>query len=375
MKIAHIACQIPPIAGGIGNSAHHLATKLQGLGLDTTVFTLKSDKPVSNDKKYAVVELNSPVRVGLGAFLPQLIWKLWKFDIIHLHYPFLASNLIVALFKLLKGQKTQFVLHYHQDLNLKGIKKAYEYITRKLFLGFIINQADQVIYSSFDYFKTSCAFKYYQKNKSKFHELPFGVNQEYKPADKKNELLEKYGFTSEDKIVLFVGGLGRNHYFKGVDDLIKSFKLITDENIKCLIIGDGNLKQRYQALVKELSLENKVKFAGFVQDEQLSDHYNLSDIFILPSTQKNEAFGIVLIEAMAHGKPVIASNLPGVREVVARGNNGFLIEPGNKTDISQKVMELLNSNNYQEYCDNALQSVKKHYQWDSIVEKLINIYK
>ncbi|MBT4723171.1 glycosyltransferase family 4 protein [Candidatus Falkowbacteria bacterium] len=376
MKIAHIVCQLPPTIGGLGNSAHHFARKIAEKGQDITVFTLSSKNiDFASDKNYKVKALGSLIQFKLAAVLPQLLWKLRKFDIVHLHYPFFGSNFLVSLVKLFRGKEVKFILHYHQDVNFQGIKIILEWIPRKLFLGIILRLADKVVVSSFDYIMASNINNFYQKHKEKFVEIPFGVNETFLPRENDKELLNKYSIKESDKVIMFVGGLGQNHYFKGVDDLIKSFEYLKDDNLKLLIVGDGNLRDRYKALAKELKIENRVIFAGYVDDEQLSNHYNLADILVLPSTEKNEAFGIVLIEAMAHGKPVIASDLPGVRQVVAKGNNGFLVKQNSPEDIAKKIQDLLKPDNYSYYSKNALNSVKNYYNWDIIVDKLLDIYK
>lgn len=354
--------------------AHSYADQLFEHDWDVTVLTPRIKKIFFAPKRYKVEELIPWMRFGLGAFMPQLLWRLRAFDLIHLHYPFFGSALIVALRKKI-SPKTKLVVTYHQDVNFRGWRKIYEKAARKLFLNFILEQADKIIVSSFDYIENSRIQKYYFTHIGKFAEIPFGVPRFFRPRPKDAELLKQNGLSSDDKIVLFVGGLGDSHYFKGVSFLIRAISLIENKNIKALIIGDGNLKPDYQQQARELKIADRVAFAGYVEADLLPKYYNLCDIFVLPSINTNEAFGIVLIEAMACGKPVIASNLKGVRSVVDVGVNGLLVEPRNSKDIADKISYLIDHPNIMDkFSQNCQNSIEKKYRWSKITDKLINVY-
>lgn len=113
------------------------------------------------------------------------------------------------------------------------------------------------------------------------------------------------------------------------------------DNIRLIIIGNGDMKFEYEQIAFNFGLRNKVIFVEQVSNEDLPKFYNLSDVFVLPSVDKSEAFGIVLLEAMASGVPVIASNLPGVRNVVENKINGFLANPKNADDLAEKMRKIL----------------------------------
>ncbi|MFA7087799.1 MAG: glycosyltransferase, partial [Patescibacteria group bacterium] len=143
--------------------------------------------------------------------------------------------------------------------------------------------------------------------------------------------------------LLFVGGLDTAHYFKGVDILLKSLSGITSRPWRLLIAGEGDRRPYYESLAVKLNLEKKVEFRGKLTDEELVRSYQNSDLLILPSINNNEAFGLVLIEAMACGVPVIASNLPGVRNVFNNHQQGLLVEPGNADDLKKKLEFIFNN--------------------------------
>ncbi len=234
------------------------------------------------------------------------------------------------------------IITYHHDVLGSGwLGKLFRWHTKN-WMPKILGRADKIIVSSLDYAKNSNVKNILEKNPEKFIEVPFGVDVEkFSPTPSKNELLQKLGLSQSDKIILFVGGLDRAHYFKGLEILIKARAEVP--NAKILVVGDGDLRPHYEEMVKGLGLDDQVVFAGSVAAKDLPDYYNLADVLVLPSLDQSEAFGIVLIEAAACGKPVIASNLPGVRSVVEYGINGFTVSPGNAKELAEKINYFLNN--------------------------------
>jgi glycosyltransferase involved in cell wall biosynthesis len=144
-------------------------------------------------------------------------------------------------------------------------------------------------------------------------------------------------------VVLFVGALTRWHKYKGVDVLIKAFRHVTDRrsDVKLLLVGDGDLKEWYEKFSHSLSLEDKVVFAGNVSDKQLPFYYAASDIVTLPSKNCSEGFGLVALEANASGKPVIASKVGGIPEVIIDRYNGLLLNPCDEKALAHAILQLL----------------------------------
>jgi len=375
IKIAQVVCLLPPQVGGIGMVAHNHAKNLSARGYEVAVFAPKCRVNLSENKPYQVKILWSIAKHGFAAVCPSLFWKLKNFDLVHLHYPFFGSSLIVALAKKFWATRFKLVITYHQDVHLKGLAKIYEKIGRKLFLKWILDQADKIIVSSEDYIAYSAIQEYFLKNIGRFAELPFSVDYKFKPAAKNAELLAKYKINSDDTVILFVGGLDSAHYFKGVSFLIKAMTKVRFEKVKLLIIGSGNMRHDYERLVKEINLTQKIIFAGHVDEQRLSEHYNLANIFVLPSINKNEAFGIVLIEAMASGLSLIASNLKGVRQVVIPGVNGLLVEPKNSDDLAEKINYLIENPKLQkQFFELGQKVVAEKYRPDVVTDKLLKIY-
>jgi glycosyltransferase involved in cell wall biosynthesis len=242
----------------------------------------------------------------------------------------------------------------------------------------IFNRAERIIVSSFDYAEYSAVAKYFKKHKNKFAEIPFSVDMaRFSPRPKDAALLEKYFINPRDKVILFVGGLDAAHYFKGLEVLMKSFKtlLAGDENERLLVVGNGELAAHYKDMAQALNVSDKIIFAENISDADLPAYYNLADVFVLPSVTKSEAFGIVLLEAAASGKPLVASNLAGVRTVVQDGANGFLAMPGDPDDLAKKIRAILNNDELRvNFGFSAKRDVDERYQPEIIADKWREIY-
>ena len=131
----------------------------------------------------------------------------------------------------------------------------------------------------------------------------------------------------------------------------------------------------YEAKVRELNLQNKVQFLGSVDAKELYKQYAGADIFVLPSIDRSEAFGLVLLEAMSFSVPVIASDLPGVRTVVDHAVTGFLVPPRDVGALANSLQELLNDPVKRQRLGEAGRArVMEKYQWEDIVEELENVY-
>lgn len=163
----------------------------------------------------------------------------------------------------------------------------------------------------------------------------------------------------KDKIILYVGRLDK---IKGVEYLIEAMKYI---DAKLWIVGDGILRKKLEMQAEKY--REKIVFLGAIDHSKLPEIYAAADIFVAPSiTLQNgavEGFGLVLIEAMAVGIPVIGTNTGGIKDIISNGKNGFLVEEKNSLMIAEKVNELLSDPyTYHEMSQNAQNTVKK-YDW------------
>lgn len=373
MRIAHVVCSFPPYRGGIGNSALQMAKAVLDYGHQVTVLTPDYGRERSQVAQMPelgglkVERLRPWLAYGNAAWLPQLTWSLLNYDLVHLHYPFYGVAQAVLLAKMLRPS-LKVVLHYHMDNRAPGLKGLIFKVYKKVFFPILFYSADFVTCASLDYVKHSDIAKYLTAKPHKFAQIPFGVDGEFFQAASK---------PSASRELLFVGGLDAAHYFKGVDVLIEALGLVAKKrrDWRLKIVGRGELKERYVQLVNELSLTDRVEFVGNANNLDLVAAYQQARCLILPSINRNEAFGLVLLEAMACGRPVIASSLPGVRSVFTNNQEGLLVRPGSAGDLADKLSKILADDELVDRLGAAgAQLTKEHYNWAQAGKKLNELY-
>lgn len=160
-------------------------------------------------------------------------------------------------------------------------------------------------------------------------------------ASKPLYLLKRYGLSLDQKIILTVGRLDSQEQYKGYDRLLKALPTIIEyiPQVHYLIVGKGDDRPRVEQLIQQLNLQHHVTLAGFIPDSELCDHYNLCDVFAMPS--KGEGFGIVYLEALACGKPTLGGNQDGAIDALCHGNMGALVNPDDVGAIAKTIIQIL----------------------------------
>lgn len=195
--------------------------------------------------------------------------------------------------------------------------------------------------------------------------LPNTVNtHRFTIQPKPTRLLRKYGLTENQPVVLTVNRLCSTESFKSYDQVIAALPSIKKRipDVRYIIVGKGDDQTRLEQDIQKQQLQESVTLAGFVPDDDLCDYYNLCDVFAMPS--KLEGFGIVYLEALACGKPVLGGNQDGAVDALCEGKLGALVNPDDSQEIAQTLIEILN----QEY-PNALM-----YQPDGLRQAVIDTY-
>lgn len=392
MKIAVITPVYPPYSSGMSRVAEEEVKMLEEEGFDVTVFT-PSDASVSsvnnddykNSGAIRVFRLKPFLKYGNGSLIPQFVRHLSDFDIIHIHYPFIGASEILLLWKKIFGKGKRLFVTYQLDLQGKGIVHIFFNLYNSIITPSFINSSSTVMFTSMDYAESSVFYPLFKKNSDKgelkLAEIPGPVDtKRFRPAGKRDDLMKRYNLRTEDKVALFVGSLDRAHYFKGIPVLLSSFEKYClksgGSNVRLLIAGDGDLKNEYakQALDSSV-LQERVVFAGRISEDDLPSIYNLGDFIVLPSTDSSEAFGIVIAEGYASGKPALASNLPGVRSVIIKGETGLLSEPSNRDDLSEKLAFMFNKAPLDRWGKKAREIAEIRYSRKVVKEKFISLFR
>lgn len=292
-----------------------------------------------------------------SVYNPLLIFKiipyLKKYDLIHAHlFPVLYW---VVLAKWISFSKTKIVYTEHSTNNKRREKKLFQKIDRIIYSGL-----HQIITISLE---VDNKLKEHLKGKEKDIELiQNGVDVErYANA----QALSKTEFFSKEDFILIQVSSFREA--KDQPTLIKSLNFLPN-NIKLLLVGDGHLKINCEKLVNDLNLQNRVKFLGLRNDVPSLLH--MADISILSSYY--EGFGLAIVEGMASNKPVITSDVPGLREIVK--DYGLLFQQGNSKELADIVLRLYNDKEYyDEVADKCLNRAKE-FHIDKMVNSYINVY-
>ena len=284
--------------------------------------------------------------------------KKGNYDLIYVHY--VGHSLLPLLFLKKQIQKKAFIINAHGSDVLVN-SKIEKYIQRLVLP--IIKMATLIVVPS-DYFKNIVIEKFDIEENKVFTSPSGGLNTKlFKNNDNKT-----------NNKIFTIGYVSRIDQGKGWDILLKAVSRITHErkqNIRVLIIGGGAQESLLLQMIKDLNLEDYVKFFGAVPQIDLIKYYAQMDIFIFPTTRLAESLGLVGLEAMACGTPVIGSDIGGLKGYIKNGYNGQLFEPGNSEQLSEIIDKFINmrEDDINIYSQNAIQT-SKEYDSEIVSRKL-----
>ncbi len=367
MKIAQISPVYPPYRGGIGTVASEYTRELRSAGHEVTVFT--PDYHHGDRVEVGIERLRPLFAWGNAAILPSLLWRLRSFDVLHLHYPFFGSDFIVALAAMIWRKK--LIVTFHMRPKASRLLGIIFRLYRLKYEWFVLGRAKAVLVSSLDYARSLGL------SRSNLVAMPFGADAQRFHPGRDLELRTKLGLLDDEVVFLFVGGLDRAHYFKGVEVLLRACGgLGMDRPWRLLIVGDGDLKQQYQAQGQSLTLSGRVIFAGSVPFEELPNYYRTADVHVLPSIDRSEAWGLVTVEAQLSGLPSIVSDLPGVRTVIEPHETGLLVPPNDVAALTSALRQMIDEPEKRtQFGHRAAELALNKYDQRQLLNRLISVYK
>lgn len=199
-----------------------------------------------------------------------------------------------------------------------------------------------------------------------------GVSEKFKPEDKPKSLEKRYNANGK-KVLLYLGSLQRR---KNLFFLLECLEGLSERNSNdwlCLIAGKGKDFKKLVKFSEKLGLGNRVKFCGYVSENEKVSFLNLCDIFLFPS--KLEGFGMAAVEAMACAKPVVALNTASLPEIVIDGKTGYLVTPEDKYSFIQRLIELIEDTDKSKKMGfEAANYVRKKFSWDKCAKSVMGIY-
>ena len=319
----------PPIFGGIEK---HLSLLCNRLSTVMDVDVLVANRRYRTERDFIdglkITKAGTLGRFFSAPFSPLFGYYLGKgrYDVLHFHLP----NPTAVISYLLVRPAGKTVVTWHSDI----VRQARFLPFYEPFLLRFLNHCDVILPTSERYAQSSSFLRCFLP---KCHPVPLGIDASRfslskEIAEKARELRARFG----DRIVLFVGLL---RYYKGLEYLIDAMQ---DLDAKLIIVGDGPMLEELEGRCRAKQLTSKVSFAGAVDEEVLPAYYHCCDVFCLPAIYRSEAFGVVQLEAMACGKPVVSTALDsGVPFVNLDGRTGLIVSPKDSDALSKAIDSLL----------------------------------
>jgi len=333
LRILQLISEKPPVKSGFSRAVSRLSEELVKMGHEVDILSA-SDCRVKTIGEIKLV-------YGLGE-ISRYLKDDYDIVNIHGHTPTFSDRLFIKA--KLSGKRVVYTLHCMANYYLKPLATVYNHLFNQLISRF----SDAVVVTSKSYYDMlrGCRRKYL---------IPWGVDLERFSGER---------IPHEGYRVLFVGQM---RPYKGLKVLLNAVRGLDAE---LWVVGDGPDREEYENYAKKLGLD-KVRFFGAVSDDELRWIYLNSDVLVLPSISLNEAFGLVTLEAAAAGCAVVASDLPGVRDVV--GEFGVLIRPNDPGSCGKALLALYDESVREDYVRRGMRALDK-YSWRRVAEGYGRIY-
>ncbi len=372
MRVLHIGKYFLPHKGGIEQFLADLVPALQREGIEVGVLAHGRGERKAHRRPFLLVRaptlgelLYTPISPTFPLELRRLL-RDFRPDLIHAHLPNPA-----AFWLLLEGRKIPLILHWHADVIPSRLDRrlAFAYpLYRHLEEG-LLKRASTIIATSPPYAERSIPLA---RHREKVEVVPLGLNpKRLRCSDWTLRWAERLWRPGALRLL----HVGRLTYYKGYETMLEAMKGL--EGVHLLLVGAGALEEDLRHRIETLNLNDRVDLLGEVGREQRNGLLQSCDLLLLPSLERTEAFGLVLLEAMACGKPVIASDIPGsgVGWVVRKGGGGLLIRPGDPASLKAAVLELEDPRRRSVLGKQGQSQLLKHFHIDLIAPRIAELYR
>ncbi len=361
LKVLQIYKDYYPVLGGIENHVKMLAEGLIQRGIDVQVLVTNTGlrTVIEEIEGVPVIKAGCPLRISGAPISPSFYaWmRRLKPDIAHLHFP----NPPGELGQLFLGRSRRLVLTYHSDV----VRQKYLLRLYKPFLWKVLAKADRIIAATPNHIQSS---SYLSQMAEKCIIIPYGINLtrfENVGMGQVEVIKRRYGCP----LLLFVGRL---RYYKGLQYLLEAMRQI---EARLLVVGTGPMEREWRALAEELGLQDKIFFLGEVPDEELPFYYHACDLFVLPASHRSEAFGLVQVEAMACGKPIVGTELgTGTSYVNVHGETGLVAPPRDPKALVEAINQLLADESLRRRLGKRGGERVREFSKEAMVTRIVELY-
>ncbi len=380
MKILQVTPFFYPSLAGIQTYVLNLSQNLSQRGHQVDILTVNTEKAPKEEvtaENIKVYRCSPNFRYHKGLVSFEFIRELFQskdYNLYHIHIPF-ALGLETAIAASRINHIPLVATHHGEgtqgDILFSMIAKSYSKLSRSISLRYV----DRLIFLTRSY---SDSLGLSTKTRERVRIVRTGADiHQFSPANDGSELRAKYGFNDSDRVLLFVGALGKYNRYKGVDYLLRAVHQVRNENsyVKLVIVGGGELVPELTQLAQELNLGQDVIFSGSVPHEQMPPYYAMCDVFVLPSISGPESCSMVLFEAMASGKPSIASDLPGVRDTIKGGETGLKVPPKDSGALAQAILCLVEDDNLRSEMSQNARREAEGLSWQKCAEEIEAVYR
>ncbi|MDD1753289.1 MAG: glycosyltransferase family 4 protein [Methanotrichaceae archaeon] len=362
MKILQTPARLFAI-GGVERYVYQLSKQLAEMNHEVRVICSNPKGETKIDERISVESLRTWGMIANTNITPSLPIALLKekFDILHTHLPTPWSADWSAIVSTIRDRP--LVLTYHSDIAADGLAHHIAKMYNLSALRFLLEKADLIIVARKSYLS-----KHLERRKNKIVEIPMGVDIEYfKPLSA--EIICD---------IFFLSLLDKYHSFKGLNVLFSALNIVKKDlpDLKLIVGGGGELKDYYERISKSMGLSENVKFVGPVPQEKLIKYYNSCKLFVLPSTDPSrETFGLVLLEAMACGKAVVATDVAGVAKDISDRKAGLVVKKNNEEELANALLNaLLDEDAIVAMGARGRKLVEEKYTWKKVAEQTLGAY-
>lgn len=381
MRVLHVGKFYPPFAGGMEHFLADLLPAQQALGIQAAALVhhhgpgWRSEVPPAGEAGPWVYRAPCLGRMLYVPLSPSFPWWLDKVirdfepDLLHLHLP---NTSAFAALLLPRARRLSWVIHWHADVVASAIDRrlALAYGLYRPFEQGLLKRSRAIIVTSHPYLEASQALAPWRE---RCVVIPLGLNPLRLPppdAASRDTAERLWGPTG-----LRVLTIGRLTYYKGQEVLIRAAAALPD--VRVLIVGQGEHRQRLGDLITRLGLADRVSLTGFATEGEMAALLASSDLFCMPSLERTEAFGLVLLEAMRYGKPVVVSDIPGSGApwVVQEAGNGRLFPPGDAQALAQTITLLqADPQARQQLGEAGAQALQRQFGIGPVARTLLDLY-